>query len=38
VQFAGDGRLEDDWVPDEETGDVDDIERANRRFPFSHVS
>lgn len=30
LQFANDGRLEDDWVPDEETRDVDEIERANR--------
>lgn len=35
VQFANDGRLEDDWVPDEETRDVDEIERANRCVVFS---
>ncbi|EFN52100.1 hypothetical protein CHLNCDRAFT_56335 [Chlorella variabilis] len=29
-QFADDGRLEDDWVPEEETRDLDEIERANR--------
>lgn len=30
LQFADDGRLEDDWVPDEETRDPEEIERANR--------
>ncbi|KAL4423813.1 hypothetical protein ABPG75_001114 [Micractinium tetrahymenae] len=29
-QFADDGRLEDDWVPDEETRDPEEIEQANR--------
>lgn len=29
-QFADDGRLEDDWVPDEEARDPEEIEKANR--------
>ena len=33
LQFATDGRLEDDWVPNEETRDPEDIERANRCEP-----
>jgi hypothetical protein len=30
VQFADDGRLEDDWVPGEETRAPEEIEKANR--------
>ncbi len=30
AQFADDGRLEDDWVPDEEARDPEEIEKANR--------
>lgn len=30
AQFADDGRLEDDWVPDEEARDPEEIEKVNR--------